>query len=197
MAYAPVVEWLRSEGLQPALAKLEPVWLTEIARLLPELLSEHPDLPRPEPLTEGEQRQRRYLLLLLCQAQTLDGEATAALSTLREALEHTERTGQRYLEAELQRMRAELLLAGADDAIDAASEADAALCNALDVSRRQGARLLELRAATSLARWRTATGSPEQAAEARGILEQVLEAFPDAFATADLDQARELLRLST
>jgi DNA-binding SARP family transcriptional activator len=60
LAYAPVGEWLRSEALRPGLAKLAPVWLAEIARLLPELLAEHPDLPRPEPVTEGEQRHRLF-----------------------------------------------------------------------------------------------------------------------------------------
>jgi hypothetical protein len=60
LAYAPVVGWLRSAALRPGLTKLEPVWLTEIARLLPELLSEHPDLPRPEPMTGAEQRQHLF-----------------------------------------------------------------------------------------------------------------------------------------
>ena len=60
LAYAPVVEWLRSEALRPGLAKLSEVWLTEIARLLPELLAENPELPRPEPLAESEQRQRLF-----------------------------------------------------------------------------------------------------------------------------------------
>lgn len=37
LAYTPVIEWLRSAALQPTLHRLEPVWLTELARLLPEL----------------------------------------------------------------------------------------------------------------------------------------------------------------
>ncbi|HWQ13341.1 MAG TPA: AAA family ATPase [Roseiflexaceae bacterium] len=87
LSYAPVTEWLRSESLRPALDKLAPVWLTDVARLLPELLSEHPELPRPEPLTEYWQRQRffealahavlasgRPLLLLLDDLQWCDQE---------------------------------------------------------------------------------------------------------------------------
>ncbi|HEV3471966.1 MAG TPA: AAA family ATPase, partial [Actinomycetota bacterium] len=58
--YAPVVEWLRSEVLWSALPQLADVWLTEVARLLPELLIDHPELPRPEPLVESEQRQRLF-----------------------------------------------------------------------------------------------------------------------------------------
>ena len=60
LAYAPVVEWLRSEALRRGVTKLSEVWLTEIARVLPELLTENPELPRPDPLAESEQRQRLF-----------------------------------------------------------------------------------------------------------------------------------------
>ncbi len=60
LAYTPVIEWLRSEALQMVLARLEAVWLSEVARLLPELLLQHPTLLRPEPLTERWQRQRLF-----------------------------------------------------------------------------------------------------------------------------------------
>jgi DNA-binding SARP family transcriptional activator len=56
LAYAPVVAWLRARPLPP----LEPVWCSEIARLLPELLVEQPDLSPPGPLTEAWQRQRFF-----------------------------------------------------------------------------------------------------------------------------------------
>ena len=59
LAYAPVVEWLRSEALRPGLTKLSDVWLTEVARLLPELLTDNPELPPPDRL-ESEQRQRLF-----------------------------------------------------------------------------------------------------------------------------------------
>lgn len=60
LAYTPVIEWLRSEALQAVLPRLEAVWLTEIARLLPELLAQHGALPRPEPLSARWQRQRLF-----------------------------------------------------------------------------------------------------------------------------------------
>ena len=60
LAYAPLVEWLRSATLQPDIARMPPVWRTELARLLPELLDADPDLPPPEPLTERWQRQRLF-----------------------------------------------------------------------------------------------------------------------------------------
>lgn len=56
LAYAPVTEWLRADALQEALRVLEDPWLSEVARLLPELLAERPDLRPPEPLTQGFQR---------------------------------------------------------------------------------------------------------------------------------------------
>jgi DNA-binding SARP family transcriptional activator len=56
LAYAPVATWLRALTLPP----LEPVWQTEVARILPELLGEQPDLPPPGPLTESWQRRRFF-----------------------------------------------------------------------------------------------------------------------------------------
>lgn len=56
LAYAPIAAWLRS-GPRPPLAA---PWRRELARLLPELLVEQPDLPPPEPLTEKWQRTRLF-----------------------------------------------------------------------------------------------------------------------------------------
>ncbi|MCE7989531.1 MAG: 6-hydroxy-D-nicotine oxidase [Caldilinea sp. CFX5] len=72
LAYAPVIEWLRSPPLQTALATLADPWLTEVARLLPELLVARPTLPRPAPLTDQWQRQR--LFEALARAFTSDGQ---------------------------------------------------------------------------------------------------------------------------
>jgi DNA-binding SARP family transcriptional activator/predicted negative regulator of RcsB-dependent stress response len=60
LSLAPVTEWLRSPALRPFLKALDRMWLTEVARLLPELLNEHPDLARPEPIGEYGQRQRFF-----------------------------------------------------------------------------------------------------------------------------------------
>ncbi len=43
-AYAPIADWLRSAGLRAQIAQLEVIWLSEVARLLPELLVERPTL---------------------------------------------------------------------------------------------------------------------------------------------------------
>lgn len=60
LAYAPIIEWLRADGLRRELNKLDDVWLVELARFLPELLAQRPDLPHPAALREGWQRQRLF-----------------------------------------------------------------------------------------------------------------------------------------
>ncbi|HLG75621.1 MAG TPA: AAA family ATPase, partial [Ktedonobacteraceae bacterium] len=60
LSLAPVTDWLRSEGLYASLRQLDTVWLTELVRLLPELLAERPELPHYEPVTEYGQRQRFF-----------------------------------------------------------------------------------------------------------------------------------------
>ena len=63
VAYGPVAEWLRSAGLQARMRSLDGIWRGEAARLLPELLSDRPDLPAPGPMTETWQRQRFFQAL--------------------------------------------------------------------------------------------------------------------------------------
>jgi DNA-binding SARP family transcriptional activator/predicted ATPase len=60
LSLAPVTDWLRSDGLRSKIRQLDMVWLTEVARILPELFAEQPDLPRYEPVTEYGQRQRFF-----------------------------------------------------------------------------------------------------------------------------------------
>ncbi|SHL21079.1 transcriptional activator domain-containing protein [Pseudonocardia thermophila] len=60
LAYAPVVAWLRAPALRARAARLPAAWRTELARLLPEVLAESPDLPPPVPLPEADQRRRLF-----------------------------------------------------------------------------------------------------------------------------------------
>ncbi len=73
LAYAPIKAWLRARPL-PALA---PVWLSEVARLLPEVLADHPDIAPPGPLAEVWQRQR--LFEALAQAMLSDRQPVLLL----------------------------------------------------------------------------------------------------------------------
>jgi DNA-binding SARP family transcriptional activator/predicted ATPase len=60
LALAPVQEWLRAPILRRARQELEPLWASEVARLLPELLVERTGLVAPAPLLESWQRQRLF-----------------------------------------------------------------------------------------------------------------------------------------
>ena len=94
LAYGPVAAWLRSEPVRQSLDGLAPAWLGEVARLLPELLVERPDLPPPSPMTEGWQRQhlfealarafgrQRQILLLIDDLQWADPETVEWLPYL-------------------------------------------------------------------------------------------------------------------
>lgn len=74
LAYAPVVSWLRSTAISQRLARLEPVWLGQVARLAPELLVQHPALPNPGTSSDSWQRQNLFEALaraLLCSADPM------------------------------------------------------------------------------------------------------------------------------
>ncbi len=60
LAFGPVAAWLRSDALHAVLRQLDRTHVTEIARLLPELLADRPDAARPAPLPEAEQRHRLF-----------------------------------------------------------------------------------------------------------------------------------------
>ncbi|MFN8493654.1 MAG: BTAD domain-containing putative transcriptional regulator [Caldilineaceae bacterium] len=60
LAYAPVTEWLRAEPLRAVRPRVAPVWLSEVARLLPEILAEQSKVPPPAPMTERWQRQQLW-----------------------------------------------------------------------------------------------------------------------------------------
>lgn len=60
MAYGALVAWLRAESIAARLRRLDAGHLTELARLLPELVSENADVAAPEPLPEDQQRQRLW-----------------------------------------------------------------------------------------------------------------------------------------
>ena len=60
LAYGPVISWLRSEALRTRRHRLDRARLAELARLLPELLVEMPDLEHPGALPESDQRHRMF-----------------------------------------------------------------------------------------------------------------------------------------
>lgn len=135
----------------------------------------------------GTRLMRPYISTLLAEACGSAGRIDEGLAALDESLRLVEEIGERTWEAELHRLRGELLLRR-----DVADEERAASCfeTALAVSRRQGAKSLELRAATSLARLQRRQG---RTGDARQVLEPTFRWFTEGFATEDLRQAGELL----
>jgi len=121
----------------------------------------------------------------LAQAQAAAGRLEEAQGTLRETLAFVEETNERYLEAELHRLKAELLLRQGNEA-----KAEASLQKAIDVARRQSARSWELRATISLARLWWKQGRTE---EAHHVLEQIYGWFTEGFDEPDLKEAKTLL----
>lgn len=107
---------------------------------------------------------------------------------LADAVDRARRTGERYFEAELLRLRAELLLSGATP--DPTS-AERCLVEALEVARRQQARMWELRAALSLARHWHDEG---RARPAHDLLASASGWFTEGFDMPDLRAAKVLLQ---
>ncbi|WP_354683068.1 adenylate/guanylate cyclase domain-containing protein [Cupriavidus necator] len=143
--------------------------------------------------TLGAELARPRFLALLATAYASAGQARAGLEVLDDALAAVTNTGERYYEAELHRLKGELLLQCADAGPRTPSGQEAAQAcfqQAIEIARRQGAKSLELRAALSLARLWQQQGQTEAA---RQTLMCVHEAFTEGFDTADWQQARALL----
>ena len=105
-----------------------------------------------------------------------------------EALALVERTDGRHWEAELHRLRGELLSTQSTQGDDV--KAEVSFQKAIKVARRQGAKSWELRATASLARLWQEQGRVE---EARRMLGQIYGWFSEGFDTVDLKEAKALL----
>ena len=140
-----------------------------------------PIQPRPDP-------SRGCLHSLSQRPRVTPGRSPTGFPAIEEVIVRSELTEERWLIAELLRVKGETLLwRGAPGA---AAEAEGHFRRALDLARQQGALSWELRAATSLARlWR------EQARgkAAHELLASVYDRFTEGFTTADLRAAKSLL----
>jgi predicted ATPase len=122
---------------------------------------------------------------LLARAHDIAGQFEQALTALDDAVQTAGRTGECWLDAELNRHKGQLLLRQGHS--EAAEEL---YRKALGIAQEQGAKLWELRAAESLARlWR----DRGKGAEARDLLAPVYGWFTEGFDTADLKDAKALL----
>jgi class 3 adenylate cyclase/predicted ATPase len=126
-----------------------------------------------------------WALTLLAEVNGKLGQTVKGLGYVAEAARVTETTDGRYVEAELHRVRGELLNTTGDQAA-----AEQSYRQALAVAKRQSARTFELRASTSLARlWR----DQGKRAEAHDLLAPIYRWFTEGFDTPDLKEAKALL----
>jgi predicted ATPase/class 3 adenylate cyclase len=150
---------------------------------------------------------RSYFMATLAEAYGKNGQYDEGWRMLAEALEFADTHGDRFWEAELYRLRGELLLqqttgrkqedqpppepsmlAEAEHSVR--SEAAACFQQALTVARRQQAKSLELRAAISLSRLWQHQGKPD---DARHLLAEIYGWFTEVFDTADRREAKAVL----
>ena len=140
------------------------------------------------------------------------GRCEEGLETISQALAFVEETGERHYEAEMYRLKGELILVNAERGmlnderqkkatkrssihrssfrVHRSAEAEACFQQALEISCRQEAKSLELRAAMSLSRLWQQQGKQQPAHQ---LLSEVYEWFTEGFDTVDLQEAKALL----
>jgi predicted ATPase len=135
----------------------------------------------------GSQLNRPYFLCLLAEACTKSGLIDDGLGALMEALAAVDEHENRQYEAEIHRLKGELLLKQDDSN---ATEAQSWFERAIEIARSQSGKSLELRATLSLARLLVKQAKRD---EARAMLAEIYNWFTEGFDTADLKDAKALL----
>jgi class 3 adenylate cyclase/predicted ATPase len=155
---------------------------------------------------------RPYFLALLAEVYGNVKQAEDGLAVLAEALAAVDRTGERWYEAELYRLKGQLTLQQFNvqgstfnvanpqfltsnsqppaPSTQAEAEAEAYFLKAIEIARRQQAKSLELRAVMSLSRLWQQQGKK---AAARQMLAEIYGWFIEGFDTADLKEAKAVL----
>jgi predicted ATPase len=124
-------------------------------------------------------------LTMLADAERMAGQINAGLAHVEEALNLLNATDEKWGEAEILRLRAQLLQASGNRLA-----AECSFRAAMTLSKQQGAKLFELRACTGLARlW----GAQGKRREAQQLLRSVYAWFTEGHEAPDLLEARGLL----
>jgi predicted ATPase len=154
----------------------------------------------------GTEVMRPHYLALLVEALSKAQQVEEGLRLLDEALQMAQRSSEGYYEAELYRLKGELLLLqsagrGASLAAPAGKavvegktvmevQAESCFRQALDTAQRQQGKSLELRAGMSLARLYQRQGKAD---DARNLLMPIYHSFTEGFDTTDLREAKAML----
>lgn len=137
--------------------------------------------------------------LLCAQARALvqRGATEPGLAVIADALAMVEKNDERWDEAELYRLKGELLLqkegertASGSSLTGPPTEAEACFLKSIDIARSQRAKSLELRVTTCLARYWLLRGKAKAAHE---MLSEIYDWFTEGFDTIDLLEAKGLL----
>jgi DNA-binding winged helix-turn-helix (wHTH) protein/predicted ATPase len=128
-----------------------------------------------------------YYRALLAEASASQGCIDEAWRALDEAFADIRKTGERWWESELHRLRGELLLS---DRRNDCTDAEACFQQAIEAARGQQAKPLELRAALCLARLWRVNG---RRSDAYTLVKKVRDWFRDGIGDADMQTAEPLL----
>ena len=136
----------------------------------------------------GANLNNTHTLALLAEIYLRRNRIDEGLSTIDDALKLAVAGGERFRHAELLRLKGELLLGQSDPSVQAAEQC---FCEALKIAQDQHAKMLELRAATSLARlWKKLNKSDE----AKRILKSVYSRFTESVDNRDVIEAKTVLQ---
>ncbi len=132
----------------------------------------------------GDRWHESLLLTLVAELELRAGDVASARASIDAAAAHVARSGERHYQAEVQRVQGEIsrIAGGPDGAVDGGR----LLHEARATARAQGARLWELRAATSLA-------SHTRDGRAMADLAHIVGVFPPGSVSSDLRRARNVL----
>jgi len=142
----------------------------------------------------GAQTVIHQMLTLLADAHLILRQTREGLNRVSDAFASAEKTGECLFEAELYRIKAELLQQlkpNGRHEITSSEDAEGCLLKAVNVARRQGTKSLELRSLTSLAR--LLREQPERKHQSDQALAQSYRWFSEGLNTADLKDAKALL----
>jgi predicted ATPase len=135
----------------------------------------------------GAELLRPHYTGILAEAYGKVGQPAQGIALIAEAVDCMNRTGQCVVEAQLQRIKGDLLLAVSRDRH---AEAEDCFLHAIDCARRQSAKSMELAAALSLSRLWREQGKNE---DARTLLAEIYGWFTEGFETRDLRAAKVVL----
>ena len=129
-----------------------------------------------------------FNLALLAGIYLRNNRIDEGLGAIEEAQKIAGTGGERFWQAELFRLKGELLLGQSDPSVQAAEQC---FCEALKIAHEQHAKMLELRAATSLAKlWRKLNKSDD----AKRMLHSVYSRFTEGIDNRDVIEAKTVLQ---